>query len=304
MVFFICNHCGESMKKQVVEKHGWKCKRELNVSCMDCQKDFTGNAYDAHTSCITEAEKYSGKDYVPKANANKGAKKQEAWIDTVRAITDSKKNLPRGISEVFSVIHKNDNIPRKQKGFMNFFQNSAKHIKRHDVEAAWALLEEEVKNTSTLNQQKQSNGSVNNGNSGNTNESTTGTEHNFKKRKLEENKEASPQNEAPSKKQKKQKNGVSEEHEQLVNEDHAAENDSEETQLKNGKFKWNDVIRDTLIAKNNEMSFNKLKKKVLKKYRKFIGGSDETCEKIERKFSKKITKLGLQMDNETVRLIE
>ena len=40
---------------------------------------FRGNDYEQHVKCISEEEKYSGKDYKPKANANKGEVKQEAW---------------------------------------------------------------------------------------------------------------------------------------------------------------------------------------------------------------------------------
>ncbi|XP_021697945.1 cell growth-regulating nucleolar protein [Aedes aegypti] len=316
MVFFTCNHCGESLKKQAVEKHGWKCKRELNVSCMDCQKDFHGKEYDAHTSCITEAEKYSGKDYVPKANANKGAKKQEAWLDTIRSITDSKRNLSKGISEVFNVIRKNDNIPRKQKGFLNFFANSAKHIRRNDVEAAWALLEEEVKkNQTNAAEQNQTNGAVPDGmwipgqkatvpkekQNGNEEPKQNG----FKKRKLEEEKDE--QVEVPAKKTKKKdkqqkQNGTTEqEHEQLVA-PVVEENGTNDSSTGGDKFKWGDVIRSTLMSKNNEMKLDKLKKKVLKKYRQLMGG-EEVSDKIERKFSKKLTKLGVEVDNDTVRLI-
>lgn len=41
MVVFTCNHCGESLKKQAVEKHyQWKACRNggIFVSCMDCLK--------------------------------------------------------------------------------------------------------------------------------------------------------------------------------------------------------------------------------------------------------------------------
>ncbi|XP_062550306.1 cell growth-regulating nucleolar protein-like [Armigeres subalbatus] len=318
MVFFTCNHCGESLKKQAVEKHGWKCKRELNVSCMDCQKDFVGKQYDAHTSCITEAEKYSGKDYVPKANANKGAKKQEAWIDTIRSITDSKGNLSKGIGEVFNVIRKNDNIPRKKKGFLNFFANSAKHVRRNDVEAAWALLEEEVKKNQSngTEEPKQSNGvdmdemwiPGQKGSTSNEKKNVTESKQNgFKKRKLEEEVEEGVPVEEPAKKKSKKKNQQAQngakqtpEQKQLLVED-AEENQTngEETE---SKFKWADVIRTTLSTRNNEMKLEKLKKKVLKKYRQLMGG-EEVSDKIERKFSKKLTKLGVQVDNDTVRLI-
>jgi len=39
----------------------------------------SGKEYEAHTKCISEEEKYSGKNYKPKPNANKGEIKQELW---------------------------------------------------------------------------------------------------------------------------------------------------------------------------------------------------------------------------------
>lgn len=80
MVVFTCNHCGESLKKQIVDKHAFRCRQQISVSCMDCFKDFDRESYNGHLQCITELQRYSGKDYVPKANANKGQKKQEAWV--------------------------------------------------------------------------------------------------------------------------------------------------------------------------------------------------------------------------------
>jgi cell growth-regulating nucleolar protein len=47
---------------------------------MDCFKDFHEDTFNTHNQCITEAQRYSGKDYVPPANQNKGQKKQEAWV--------------------------------------------------------------------------------------------------------------------------------------------------------------------------------------------------------------------------------
>ena len=40
-----------------------------------------GDAYQKHTKCISEDEKYGGKDYKPKPNANKGERKQEEWTE-------------------------------------------------------------------------------------------------------------------------------------------------------------------------------------------------------------------------------
>ncbi|EAU76607.2 AGAP006469-PA [Anopheles gambiae str. PEST] len=142
MVVFICNKCGESLKKQVVGAHASRCKG-INVSCMDCQKDFTATTYNEHTSCISEAEKYSAKGFVPKVQ--KGAKKQESWVEMVRSIAQKHKNMSAGVRSVFNFIERTDNIPRKQKGFLNFFQNSCRLVSRQDVEAAWALIEKEMK---------------------------------------------------------------------------------------------------------------------------------------------------------------
>ncbi|XP_049543036.1 cell growth-regulating nucleolar protein [Anopheles darlingi] len=300
MVFFICNHCGESLKKQAVEKHGWRCKRELNVSCMDCLKDFPGKEYEAHTSCISEAEKYSGKDYVPKANANKGARKQETWISTIRSITDAKRNLPKGIMSVFEVIQRNDNIPRKMKGFMNFFQNSAKHIRKPDVEAAWALIEEEV------NRNKQQQQQVTVEPAKPVEETKPATNGTAVKRKQE------PEVDQPAKKkQKKNKstNGQANGHDDQsallgngsTNGQHEDEHEEEETTNGSGKFRWNEVIRDVLLSKDNQMKLSKLKKKVLKRYQQFTG--DSTDGKFEKKFGKKISKAHFVVENDTVRLI-
>lgn len=300
MVFFTCNHCGESLKKQAVEKHSWRCKRDINVSCMDCLKDFIGKAYDAHTSCITEDEKYSGKDYVPKANANKGAKKQEAWLDTIRSITDRKKNLPRGVSEVFNVIRKNDNIPRKQKGFLNFFQNSAKHIKLNDVQAAWSLLEEEVKKCS-VNANQHLNGTNTNGTK--VDDKNAITENGINKRKREDTETLDMDTEQPAQQtKKKRRNDASNDQVNLMDAS-VAESETRESQGAE-KFKWREAIRTALGSRGNEMKLSKLKKKVLKRYHQFVGCSVDAGDKIERTFSKKITKLGLVVENDTVRLIE
>ena len=42
---------------------------------------FRGNEYEKHTQCISEEEKYSGKNYVAKQSANKGEVKQQQWIE-------------------------------------------------------------------------------------------------------------------------------------------------------------------------------------------------------------------------------
>lgn len=48
---------------------------------MDCTKDFSLAEANAHYKCISEEEKYSGKNYVPKEN--KGEVKQQKWFEQV-----------------------------------------------------------------------------------------------------------------------------------------------------------------------------------------------------------------------------
>ncbi|XP_058062563.1 uncharacterized protein C16C10.8 [Anopheles bellator] len=296
MVFFICNHCGEALKKQAVEKHGYRCKRELSVSCMDCNKDFYGKEYDAHTSCFTELEKYSDKNYVPKANANKGARKQETWISTIRGITEAKCNLPKGVMSVFEVIQRNNNIPRKMKGFMNFFQNSAKYIRKPDVEAAWALIEEEVKR----NKPQPVEPADKTGEQKSSNETPASTNGSSAKRKQEPEQTL----EQPAGKKRKTanaSNGTENGHSTEAVGNGTTESHDDQT---NGseKFRWNDVIRSLLVSKNNQMKLSKLKKKVLKRYRQFSDG-DGAEAKFEKKFSKKLLKAQFVVESDTVRLV-
>ena len=83
MVVFICNACGNSVKKSRVEKHyQTECPGCSVLSCIDCGKDFTGEEYQAHTSCISEAEKYQGKLFTEsdRTKSNKGERKQQEWL--------------------------------------------------------------------------------------------------------------------------------------------------------------------------------------------------------------------------------
>ena len=81
MVSFTCNACGQTVRKNQVEKHYQSnCPNCEVLSCIDCGKDFYGEEYSTHTSCISEAEKYQGKLYKPKDKQNKGEHKQQEWI--------------------------------------------------------------------------------------------------------------------------------------------------------------------------------------------------------------------------------
>ena len=82
MVFFICQVCNESLKKNKVDGHWSMCPHAWVFNCMDCGQRFEGDGYKQHTTCITESQKYEGKFYVPKEN--KGDVKQQQWLQNAQ----------------------------------------------------------------------------------------------------------------------------------------------------------------------------------------------------------------------------
>ncbi|KAI9497428.1 LYAR-type C2HC zinc finger-domain-containing protein [Zychaea mexicana] len=76
MVSFQCDNCGDIVKKPKLDQHRNRC--HATFTCIDCSTTFQGTAYKAHTSCISEAEKYQKSLYKKKGNNknnnNSGAK--------------------------------------------------------------------------------------------------------------------------------------------------------------------------------------------------------------------------------------
>jgi cell growth-regulating nucleolar protein len=137
MVFFVCEGCNETLKKNKVDQHAARCHNCWAVSCVDCSVVFKGNDYATHTSCISEAQKYQGALYKGKA---KKQSPQERWMDIVQNTTseDSK------IQNVLGCIASYDNVPRKKAKFVNFMKNS---IAMHDatmIEKVWTLYHEAI----------------------------------------------------------------------------------------------------------------------------------------------------------------
>ena len=83
MVSFTCGECGQTLKKNQVQHHyESECPSCSVVSCLDCGRDFYGDDYEGHTSCVSEAQKYQGKLYKsPVGGTPKGERKQQEWIE-------------------------------------------------------------------------------------------------------------------------------------------------------------------------------------------------------------------------------
>jgi cell growth-regulating nucleolar protein len=63
----------------------------------------------------------------------------------VRAIGEKKNNLSQSVLNILQTISTYENIPRKKAKFLNFMKNSFRYMKQDDLESAWTLLEEAMK---------------------------------------------------------------------------------------------------------------------------------------------------------------
>jgi len=139
MVSFICDACGNTVKKTRVEKHySVECRNCSVLSCLDCGIDFPGDSYLKHTSCVTEAEKYQGHLYQAKDKENKGETKQKEWLKNVHGIT-SNTNDPK-IKGLLKRLSAYSNIPRKRKKFDNFCRNSVNVHDTKTLDKLWDLF--------------------------------------------------------------------------------------------------------------------------------------------------------------------
>ncbi|KAH7412598.1 hypothetical protein BKA64DRAFT_718638 [Cadophora sp. MPI-SDFR-AT-0126] len=64
MVSFSCENCGDVLTKKKLDQHRNQCYG-ASFTCIDCMVHFYGTDYRAHTSCISEAQKYQGALYRP-----------------------------------------------------------------------------------------------------------------------------------------------------------------------------------------------------------------------------------------------
>ncbi|KAK7555888.1 hypothetical protein IWX49DRAFT_85703 [Phyllosticta citricarpa] len=99
MVSFSCEGCGDVLTKKKLDGHRNQCWN-ASYTCIDCMKHFQGTSYKAHTSCMSEAQKYQGKLYKekkkgpqpngPRQNANNSQAlvPTKAPIEEVPAVLD------------------------------------------------------------------------------------------------------------------------------------------------------------------------------------------------------------------------
>ncbi|TYZ61938.1 hypothetical protein PybrP1_001380 [[Pythium] brassicae (nom. inval.)] len=143
MVFFVCEGCNETLKKNKVDQHAARCRNCWAVSCVDCSVVFEGNDYAAHTSCISEAQKYEGSLYREKSKAP--AKKESAQERWMRVVQSASAGGDSKIQNVLDRVAGYDNVPRKRAKFLNFMKNSIALHDQATVERVWGLYEADDK---------------------------------------------------------------------------------------------------------------------------------------------------------------
>ena len=87
MVYFQCETCVATLKKKQVEHHYLHdCKNAHSFICLTCHQKFDRETIKAHTSCISEDEKYKkGDKMVKKPNfVNKEKKIVPCDIETLK----------------------------------------------------------------------------------------------------------------------------------------------------------------------------------------------------------------------------
>ncbi len=142
MVYFICQGCQETFKKPAVRKHLQNRCRGCAMVCVDCNMVFYGDDWEKHTSCISEEKKYQGSLYNEKEKPKKGQAKQDSWTEGVNKAVElcvgANSNLKYYVEKLASY----DNVPRKQKPFVNFLKNSFRLHDGSTAERIWEVLAE------------------------------------------------------------------------------------------------------------------------------------------------------------------
>ncbi|XP_003702189.1 uncharacterized protein LOC100879590 [Megachile rotundata] len=338
MVVFTCNNCGESLQKTKVAKHyEFHCRTAPFVSCVDCFKDFRGEEYVAHTKCITEAERYGGKDYVPKPGANKGERKQQEWINLVNNMLNSETSLTSAERNFLNSLSKYDNIPRKKAKFLNFIRSMGNKANQALIDSVWDKMQTAYKNSMQDTTTKQQNGKatekVDDKKSEDAHQENNVVENQNNENIYKENQADGQQNKSNGlydshnnnstksiKKKKSKKRKISEAVPEQVEEETpkkkknvlAQESDKDtlpsESQvaqcdnvIEKSTFDWKEAILN-IVKSKEEISLKKLQKKVTSQYMKLCPDT-VTQEKAFSKFNKKLKKVSeVVISDEKVRL--
>ena len=240
------------------------------VSCMDCSHEFWNDDYQQHIKCISEEEKYSGKDYKPRPGQNKGEIKQDAWIQQIQRAIDSCTPSPK-LRNLLERLKDYPNIPRKQAKFQNFVKNSMRVTDPKLVSSVWEIFMSAAETKDKTNgkkengennvveamkEQSENNGKVEEEEEEEEEEDSKKVKRMSKREKKEERRKEQNKREKKDKKQKQ----ISSEKIDEVDEKQNEENDRP-PKKKGKKRKRNDDLIENNVCEEEENEQKKTKKK-------------------------------------------
>jgi len=337
MVYFTCDACGEQLKKPSVEKHyTQKCRQCTMLTCIDCLKDFYGDEYKSHNSCMSEEQRYSKEGRAgwdpEKGQGNKGEKRQNSWTANLRAILAETADIDKDVRNIVDTIMNHDNIPRKKPKFVNFVKNILRNrASSHSIDKTWDLFSQALKPPvdpaaappPPIEGKQEKDNEVT--------EQTAEIDHDKKSKKKKkkerqaeveaaepiEHSQQEVSTESKKEKKKKKKKDRDPENESSEKENTIEKEKSKKRKLedvmdvdvvvspKKTKFDWDDVICSVLRQKEgNEMKLNKLKKKCVNEFLSVHEGTHKSVEEIGEKFDKKLKKRKYKILKDRVKLIE
>uniref|UniRef100_A0A1I7Y5U6 Zf-LYAR domain-containing protein n=1 Tax=Steinernema glaseri TaxID=37863 RepID=A0A1I7Y5U6_9BILA len=297
MVTFSCDTCGDTLKKNQVDKHMGRC-RAFTFACIDCNVYFDRNSYREHIKCVSEDQRYGGKNYV--AKENKGEVKQNLWVNQVQAAIDHgevKQNLwvnqvqaaidhvkDTSLKGLLNRIAEFDNIPRKEAKFINFLQNSMRIRDRNLCVKAWSAIDTEAKRLKAEEEEPK----------------RLKAEEEERKKAEKEAKEAA---EAKAKDNAEASNTETEDAKSQVEKEVDAEA-SDSTTESAKSFKWKKAIKRRLReADDGEMKIKKLRKVILSDYA--VATQTEGAEEddaLKAVFAEKLDEAGVVVEGKVVKL--
>lgn len=93
--------------------------KKISICCVTSSYyDCSDEDYVAHTKCVTEEERYAAKGSLPNGVVKKGEVKQESWVEMIKSIVDTEKNLPAALRNLLNNLSHHSNVPRKKAKFI------------------------------------------------------------------------------------------------------------------------------------------------------------------------------------------
>ncbi|KAI9744080.1 MAG: hypothetical protein M1818_002232 [Claussenomyces sp. TS43310] len=116
MVSFSCEACGDVLTKKKLDSHRNQC-RDASFTCLDCMVHFWGTEYRAHTSCISEAQKYQGALYRPEKEKKGKGETSQAIVPRKAYVEDVPEDYTDDIAIVDSLPPEAPSPPAAAPGF-------------------------------------------------------------------------------------------------------------------------------------------------------------------------------------------